>query len=66
MRDRYEKQMALYRVCSDSNFRMDAIYAAKFAASVIDCHPMDILTAVGSIENLNRIANGEIKPVKPS
>ncbi len=65
MSDRYEKQMALYRVCSDSLFKMDAIYAAKFAAQLLNCSPMEILMAVGSMQNLERIANGTIKPVKP-
>lgn len=45
------------RVCRDSRFQMEPENAARFAASVAGCAPMDVLAALGH-DAMTSIANG--------
>lgn len=61
MTDRKKKQSALYRVCKDSEFKMDCVDAAKFTAALMECSTFEILMAAGSFQNLERITSGKIE-----
>ena len=55
--DRALKQEMFIRVCKDSGFRMEPVKAAQFSAQVLECHPLEILFALGW-DNMVRIADG--------
>lgn len=56
--DRKQITMAYIRVCRDSGFKMNYLNAAHFAAKLISVHPIDIYSAIGSFEAMERIALG--------
>ena len=58
MTSREEKQQVFIRVCRDSGFRLEAVSAATLAATALRCSPLEIWTAVGSLDTMDAIANG--------
>jgi hypothetical protein len=47
------------RVCRDSGWNMRCEEAAKLAAKVGGFHPMDVWTALPSLDTMRKIAAGE-------
>lgn len=51
------KQDVYIRICKDSGFKLEPTDAAILAAKVLECHPLEIWTAL-DFDNMTRIANG--------
>ena len=58
MVERVAKQDAFIRVCSDSGYSLEASQAANIAAKVLGCSPLEIWTAFGELNQMDRIADG--------
>lgn len=64
--DKRELTQAVYmRVCRDSGFTLEATRAAHLAARILKCSPLDIWIAMGTLETMDRIANGTHPALTP-
>lgn len=52
-------QQVYIRVCRDSGFKLDWIRATNLTASIVGKHPMDVWIAIGTIDVMEAIAQGE-------
>lgn len=59
MYERKTIQDVYIRTCRDSGWRLDWALAAQVAAAVLGIGALDIWSAVGTIDNMKRIATGE-------
>lgn len=60
---REQLQRAFVRICEDSGYSMTAVDAAGFTAKFMGCSPMEIWIAMGSVQTMDRIADGSLKPI---
>lgn len=57
-----EQIRSLYeRICRDSGFELEFDRAAQLVAGALNIHPIDVWTAVGTVEGMKTIANGAQK-----
>lgn len=56
--ERKQIQDVFIRVCRDSGFKMEASAAAIFAAQLIQISPLEVWTAIGSMDTMRKIAQG--------
>ncbi len=57
--ERNAEIIALYvRVCRDGNFKLDAITAAHLVGRMMRTTPLSVWLALGSLDAMERIANG--------
>lgn len=56
--DRKFIQDTYIRVCVDSGFRLEYIEAAKFVASLLKIHPIEVWVAMGYMDRMEEIATG--------
>ena len=59
MPERKKIQDVFIRVCRDSGFQLEATRAANLASDALGIHPLQVLTAMGSMEAMERVATGE-------
>lgn len=56
---REEIQNLYIRTCRDSGWKMDYVDAAQLTARVIGIHPMEIWTAMGTLQTMHDVAKGK-------
>lgn len=56
---REQIQQVFIRTCRDSGFSLESSRAANVAARVANISPLEVWTAIGSLEMMDRIASGE-------
>lgn len=59
MAERKFIQQAYARVCRDSHFKLNATDAAQFTGKLVGVHPLEVLSAIGDLDNMTRIASGD-------
>lgn len=60
---REQIQKLFVQICRDSNYQLDAATAAHLGAKVLGCSPLGFWIEIGTIDTMDRIANGSFKPV---
>jgi hypothetical protein len=55
---------ALIRVAQDSKFQLDSQTLLQFTSEMLMIHPFEVYEAVGSMDNVERIAQGTHPAVK--